>query len=188
MPTFYESEPIEKITITLNSSDYQNAYLFAEQNISPMHRRSVKTVLCINIAILIASFIPFYANHYSSYWIPICAVFLMLVAAGFFFLEQPRIIKKWAAQIFESNQFLRLSNQMILYRDCIVIENEYEKISEYWTDFDKCLENSGYFVLTGGINRYMLVIKKQDMSKEQICTVSTHMENTFARHYYKFKH
>jgi hypothetical protein len=188
MPTFYESDPIEKLTVTINSKDFQNAYLLAEQNISPIHHREVKAGFCLTIAALIGSSIPFYANHYASYWIPIGAIAVLLAIAVFFFLEQPRIIKKWAAQVFESNQLFRLKNEIVFYRDCVTSQNEYEKMIEYWTDFDRCLENSGYYVLTNGTNRSMLVIKKQDLSEDQLATISVHLENTFAYRYHKARH
>ena len=188
MPTFYESNPIEKLTVTLNSEDFQAAYNLAEQNISPFHHRELKTGFCLTLAVLIGSSIPCYAIHYASYWIPIGAIVVMLAAAIFFYEKQPRIIKKWAAQVFESNRLLGLKNQMVLYRDSMVIENEFEKASEYWTDFDKCLENPGYFVLTGGTNRSMIVIKKQDLSKEQLDKVSVHLQNSFAYRYHKARH
>jgi len=187
MPTFYESNPIEKLSVTLNSDDFQNSYNLVEQNISPIHHREVKAGFCLTLAVLIGSSIPCYAIHYASYWIPIGAIIVMLAAAVFFYAEQPRIIKKWATQVFESNQLLNLKNEIVLYRDCMVIENEYEKLSEYWTDFDKCLENSGYFVLTSGTNRSMVVIKKQDLSKEQLDRVSVHLQNFFAYRYHKAK-
>lgn len=188
MPTVYESNPIEVLTVTLNSEDFQTAYNLAEQNISPLHHREVKAGFCLTLAILIGSSIPCYAIHYASYWIPIGAIVVMLVAAAFFYVKQPRIIKKWAAQVYDSNRLLSLKNQMALYRDSMVIENEFEKATEYWTDFDKCLENSGYFVLTGGTNRGMVVIKKQDLSKEQLDKVSVHLQNAFAYRYRKSRH
>lgn len=188
MPTFYESDPIEKLSVTINSKDFQNAYILAEQFISPLHHREVKAGFCLTIAALIGSSIPCYAIHYASYWIPIGAIAVMLALAVFFYVQQPRIIKKWAAQVYDSNRLLGFTNTIIFYRDCVTIENEYEKILEYWTDFDKCLENPNYYVLTSGVNRSMFVIKKQDLSAEQLAAVSVHLENTFANRYHKYKH
>ena len=185
MPNFYESEPIEKITTKLESDDFQKAYLFAEQYISSFHRREVKAGICLTLAVLIGSTIPLYANRFSSYWIPICGVLCALAASAFFFLKQPNIIKKWAKQLFESNVLLRQENEVTIFRDSIMIQNSYEKQQEYWTDFNQCLENSNYYVLVGGMNRNLVVIKKQNLTSEQISTISAHLLNTFARCYHK---
>jgi hypothetical protein len=187
MPTFYEGEPVEKITVKLESSDFQKAYWLAEQYISPIHRRGVKVGICLTIAILIGSTIPLYANKFSSYWIPICAVLCALAAAAFFFFKQPSIIKKWAKQLFESNALLQQENEVIILRDSIVIQNQYEKQQEYWTDFDQCLENPQFYVLVGGMNRSLVVIKKKNLTGEQADTVSAHLFNSFARRYHKAK-
>lgn len=188
MPTFYEGESIETLTVTLNSNDFQNGFLLAEQNISPLHHRGVKAGLCLTLAALIGSVTPLYIYHFASFWIPICGIICALAAAVFFFVKQPQIIQKWAAQVFESNQLLGLKSEIVLYRDSVTIQNGYEKGLEYWTDFEKCLENSDYFVMTDGSNRQLFIIKKQELSQEQLALVSTHLMNTFARRYHKIRH
>lgn len=183
MPTFYEGEPLLILEQQLDGSDYRRAYLLNEHNLSAFRRPAVKGGFCLTAAAVIASAIPWYAYNYGAPWVPVSAIVLMLVLSVFFFREQPLIIGNWADKVFRSNSMLSQPTKVIIYRDSIVCENDYEKDREYWTDFSHCFESRDYFILSGGIARELLVLKKEllsDMEKQQL---SVHFVNTFAAKY-----
>nr|WP_319489601.1 YcxB family protein [uncultured Caproiciproducens sp.] len=185
MPTFYEGKPIEIIEQTVDPEDYAAAYYTAQSAISPMHKKWVKAGICLSTAIVIASFIPFYNARLATCWAPAGGIVLALALGFLFFFVQPNDIKKWADELYRSNGLLALPQKIQLYRDSVVLENSCEQILEYWTDFNKCLETGAAFVLTGGRERELLIIKKRGLTNEQTETISAHLAGTFASRYVK---
>lgn len=185
MPTFYEGSPIEKIAQSVGSADYAQAYYTAQSTFSPMHRKEVKAGICITAALLIGSVIPVYHVKFSTVWVPVCGIILALVLAAVFYFVQPYEIRRWAAELYQGNALLALPEQITVYRDSVVIENQYEQILEYWTDFAKCIETKDDFVFTGGRERALLTIQKRGLAEEQRSRLSSHFADTFASRYLK---
>lgn len=185
MPTFYEGGPVHTVEQMIGPEDYAAAYAAAQSAVSPMHKKWVKAGICASAAIVIASFIPFYRTKFSSCWAPACGIVLALALGFLFLFVQPGDIRRWAAELYRSNALLALPHKIELFRDSVVFENSCEKILEYWTDFAKCIETPSAFVLTGGRERELLIIKKQGLTNEQREKISAHLAGAFASRYVK---
>jgi hypothetical protein len=185
MATYYEGDPIGVVEQTLTAEEYAPEYRAAGGILSPFHRRGVKAGLCLSAALLIGSVIPLYRARFSTVFGPICGAALCVAFAALFYFYQPREIERWAAELFRSNALLSLPQKISVYRDSVVIESEREHILEYWTDFAGCLEDGEAFVLAGGRERDLLVIKKRGLSPEQIRSLSEHFSSAFALRYEK---
>ena len=185
MATYYEGSPIEVVEQTMSEQEYAREYRAAGEILSPFRRRGVKAGLCLSAALIIASVIPFYRTKFSTVFVPVCGVVLCIAFAALFYFYQPAEIERWAAELFRSNALLSLPQKISIYRDSVVVKSERERILEYWTDFAGCLEKKNAFVLAGGRERPLLIIKKQGLSPEQIRRLSEHFSETFALRYRK---
>jgi len=186
MPTFYDSEPILKTAFTLQKEDFGEAYYLNKNCRTFFSRHEVKTGLCFTCAMIIAAFTPHYTRVYASAWVPIAAIILAVFGMGYFFTVQPQRQKKRGELLFDSNRLLSKENSCLIYRDSLVYENEYEKYTHFWTDFERCTENDRLIVLSGG-ERALLVIKKENLSPEKKAMLSNHLSETFAVKYRKAK-
>lgn len=187
MPTFYDNEPIEEICQTISKDEYKEAFYIGDSAVSPMHTKWVKTGICLSAAIIVGSLLPIYRNNFITFWVPSCAFVIFLLLALYFYYIQPKEIKKWGEKIYITSAFLPLPQKIKIYRDSVVLENEYEKILEYWTDFAKCVETNSFYILTGGRERSLLIIKKNGLTPEQNQNISKHFSNEFALRYMKKK-
>jgi hypothetical protein len=185
MPSFYEGNPIEILAQDVSAKDYAAAYYAAQDSFSPMHKKEVKAGLCLSAAAVIASFIPLYRAHFASFWVPACGIMLALLVGILFYFVQPADIKKWAVEVYTSNALLALPEKVSIYRDSVIIENAHEQLMEYWTDFDKCIESKAAFVVFGGRERNLLIIKKQGLTEQQNNKISAHFADAFASRYQK---
>lgn len=185
MPTFYEGKPVEAIEQTVSAADYASAYYSVQSSLSLMHKREVKAGICVTLAVITGTVIPVYYARFLTFWGPFCGIFIFLALAAIFFFVQPNDIKSWAEELYRSNPLLSLPQKVTVYRDSLVVENEYEQFTEYWTDFSGCIETRDAFVLNGGRERNLLVLKKSGLSEEQKNRLSAHFSDTFASHYRK---
>lgn len=185
MPTFYEGKPIEIFEQVIDADDYAAAYYTAQEAISPMHKKEVKACLCLSVAAVIGALIPAYHTHSATFWVPFGGIVLAVLLAVLFYFVQPNDIKKWAAQLYRFNALLALPEKISIYRDSVLIENQYEQLMEYWTDFFKCVESKSAFVAIGGRERNLLIIKKQSLTEEQRNQITAHFSDAFASRYQK---
>lgn len=185
MPTFYEGNPVDILQQDISAEDYAAAYYTAQESFSLLHKKEVKAGLCLTAAIVIGSFIPIYRTRFSSYWIPAYGIVLAVLLAVLFYFIQPNDIRKWAADVYRSNALLALTEKISIYRDSVIIENEHEQLMEYWTDFSKCVESKSAFIVIGGLERNLLIIKKQGLTEQQINKISAHFGDAFASRYQK---
>lgn len=185
MATFYEGGPIEVIEQTLTAEEYARGYRAAGEFSSPLRRRGVQAGLCLSAAVLIGSVIPLYRARFSTFFLPVCGILLCVLFAALFYFYRPREIERGAQELFRSNALLSLPQKIGVYRDSVVVESEREHILEYWTDFAGCLENGEFFVLSGGRERNLLILKKQGLSAEQRRRLTEHFSATFALRYGK---
>ncbi|MDF1494725.1 YcxB family protein [Caproiciproducens sp. CPB-2] len=185
MPTFYEGGPVDTVEQTVGPDEYAAAYYTAQSAVSPIHTKWVRAGICLSAAIVIASFIPFYRARFFTCWGPACGIVLALALAFLFFFIQPDDTRKWAAELYRSNRLLALPQKIEIFRDSVVIQSSCEKMLEYWTDFSKCIETPSAFVVTGGRERDLLIIKKQGLTNEQIEKISAHLAGAFASRYLK---
>ena len=185
MPTYYEGEPILTIKQSLKKEEFREAYLLQEKGFSPFHRPKVKAGICLTAALIIGSSLPFCSRWFSTIFAPVCGILTCLFLACFFVFIQPNFMRNWAEKVFESNRFLKLETSISIYRDSAVMENEWERFTEYWVHFEKCLESDRLYVLIGGINKSLLVLSKAEMTDFQRQQLTAHFKNTFATRYRK---
>lgn len=185
MPTFYEGKPVEIFEQKMEADEYVQAYLTAQESISVFHKKEVRAGICLTAAAVIGSFIPQYKAYNATVWVPATAIFVALLLSVICYFMIPNETKIWGSRIYSSNALLALPEKITLYRDSVLIENKYEHILEYWTDFGKCIESKSLFVVTGGRERKLLVIRKQSLTEEQTNTLSAHFADTFASRYQK---
>ncbi|QEY35207.1 hypothetical protein FL966_09235 [Caproiciproducens galactitolivorans] len=188
MPTFYGGGPIETVSQTISSEDYANAYYAAYCASSPLRRRWVRAGIFLSAAIVIASCIPCYRAHFSTFWVPCGGIVLALAFCFLFGFVQPNDLKKWGARLYRSNALWSIPQQVEIYRDSVVIKNSYEQILEYWTDFSMCMETGSAFIAAGGRERELLIIKKQDLPNERVEAISAALSGAFAARYLKSGH
>ncbi|HEX3025989.1 MAG TPA: YcxB family protein [Clostridia bacterium] len=186
MPTFYEGNPIETVEQIISEQDYADAYYAAHSSSALLHRRDVQAGICLSLAVLCASVIPLYRARFSTFWGPVCGILAFLALAAVFFFLKPQDTKNWARRLYRSNALMALPQKVTVYRDSIVLENGRERFSEYWTDFSGCVETKDAFILTGGRERLLLLIKKKGLSPERQNMLSAHFADAFAYRFRKF--
>ena len=186
MPTFYEGEPIATFTFQVEESDFQEA-LFLELNFrSNMHRQEVKVGICATLAIFFAAMIPIFYGRFRSFWMPMIAVGFVVILGLFFLFWQPKSFRQLGAEFYRSNQLLSKKQTASVYRDSLIYQNDCETITQYWTDFDRCIENKSGLLLVGGEHR-LLILKTDVLSEEKQKQISEHMQAVFASKYHRVK-
>lgn len=183
MPTFYEGEPIATVYQTLKEEAYAKASVFAESYRSVWNRRGVRAAAALTVSALAFSCIPAYRYQYATAWIPIVTGCLAILLAVWFFFVQPENKRKRAVSYFHKNPFWKEPCKISLYRDSVCCDTQYEKICAYWSDYHACYENPEFLVVTGGWDRYLLIIEKKNIPPEQREAVSAHLREQFARRY-----
>ena len=172
--------PVLVLEQQLSAEDYAQAALLYENTLFPFRRYWVRAGICICVAVLVASAIPWYLSQFATAVVPICAVVFFLALALYFWREQPRRRLHGSVLQFCSSRLLRLPGKISVYQNGIVLENDAETLSEFWTDFSGCVEGHAYYVLWGGISRPLLILKKSVLSSEQKERLSAHLRSTFA--------
>ena len=184
MPTFYEGAPVLETSFKIEKDLYVNSLYKNETSLSLFKRKEVKAGICVAIALL---FIVNISNYkFDSFINPIVLAILFLSWAWFYFKTQPNIIMKLYEKRFETNKFLSLSQKVTLYRDSMIYENEYEKFSLYYTDFDFCMEDDKIIVLSGA-KRDFLLINKENLTNAEKEKTSEALKNAFAAKYKRVK-
>lgn len=186
MPTFYEGKPIETVEQTINAADYASAYYAAQSTVSLLHKKEVKTGICLTLAVISGCMIPLFHTVQPAVWGLIAASVALIGIAAVFFFAQPKDIRNWAEQLYRSNSLLAFAQKITIYRDSIQAESAHEQFLEYWTDFSRCVETRDAFVLVDGRERYLLAIKKEGLSRERVEAISAHLAGAFASRYQKF--
>jgi hypothetical protein len=186
MPTFYEGEPVEVLEQTVSAADFASAYYAAHSTASLVNRKEVRAGFCVTLAILCGSIIPLYSTRFSTFFGPVCGILAFLGLAAVFFFAQPADIKNWAEKVYASNRLLALPQKIGIYRDSIVAESERERFTEYWTDFSRCIETREAFVLAGGQERHLMIIKKDGLDAQREARLSSRFADAFASRYQQF--
>lgn len=172
--------PILSFEQQLSAEDYAQSALMYDNTLFPFRRIWVRAGLCICAATLTASTIPWYLSQFATAFVPAFAVVFFLALALFFWRELPRRRLHNAVLRFCNSRILRLPGKITIYKSGIVLENEVETLSEYWTDFSGCVVGQEYYVLWGGMSRPLLIIKKSPLSPEEEKILSAHLRNTYA--------
>lgn len=172
--------PVMVLEQQLSAEDYAHAALLYENTLFPFRRYWVRAGVCICVAVLVASAIPWYLSQFATAFVPACAILFFLALALYFWREQPRRRLHGAVLQFCSSNLLRLPGKISVYQNGIVLENDAETLSEFWTDFSGCIEGHAYYVLWGGISRPLLILKKSALPPEQAEQLGAHLKNTFA--------
>lgn len=182
MPTYYENA-VAQAEFSLTGEEYASAWLLYQSRFGRLKNNTLKTVLCVVVAILSGCYIPSYLTQYATFWIPAAVAAAALAAAVYFQILLPREEYKKGLTLFSNSRFLALDAKVELYRDSYVEENRYEKITGHWTDTLGCSETKELFVVMGGWDRQLLVLPKRTLSPQDTGAVSSHFQNTFVRSY-----
>lgn len=166
---------------------YANAYLLAHSTISPIYLPIVRAGICISLAILAASALPFYITFFSGFVAPVIAICFFVLLANFFLFVWPGIVRSRGAKIFDSNQLMSLSFCISFYKSFLEITNENEIIRQYWTEVDRSLETKKLFVILGGEQRPLVLINKEQLSDEQQNKLSSFLEKVMVYKHKKAK-
>ena len=162
---------------------YANAYFIAHSTISPIYLPIVRAGICLSLAILAASALPFYITFFSGFVAPVVAICFFVLLAVFFIFIWPGIVKGRGANIFESNQLMALPFSISFFKSFFEITNEKETIREYWTEVDRSLETKNLFIILGGEQRPLVLINKKELSDQQQSKISSFLEKVLV-----FKH
>ena len=154
MPGFYEGKPAAVVRQKMTGALYTQASLTARRQMFPLTRPGVRAGICVTLALLCLSGTPWYAARYGGVWAPVALEVLLLLLAAFFLFVQPKNEQAQLEKKFSSNPLLALETTASVYRDSVVLENECEKILEYWTEFQRCFETPRYFVAADGNGIY----------------------------------
>lgn len=173
------------VTQTLTEKDVISAAAAVKYFASPMRRRSIRTAVCLTVAVLAASTIPASLNFFGTAWIPITVASIAAAAAALIWFLQPVLEARRAEQWFRSCPLAAQPSKVTVFRDHVVLESEYEKITEYWTDFTLCAETKDIIAAGCGTERALLVVKKQGLSKEEAEQLSSFFRYAFEVRYFK---
>lgn len=187
MAGFYEEEPVQVLEQQLSAEDFEDAFLLYDYSASPIRSPQVRAGLCVCGALLAGSLIPWYAARFATVYVPVACIVLFLALALFFIREQPRQHRHQARRLYQSSRLFGVPSVVSVYRDRLMLKNEYEALTEFWTDYAGCVENSAYYVLGGGISRQLLVLKKSDLEQRQEEALTLHFVNAFAGRYRRVK-
>lgn len=166
---------------------YANAYLLAHSTISPIYLPVVRAGICLSLAILAASALPFYLTFFSGFMIPVIGIGIFLLLAIYFMFVWPILVRGRGAKIFESNQLMALPFSIAFFKSFFEISNEKETIREYWTEVDRSLETKDLFVILGGEHRPLVLINKKQLSNEQQSKLSSFLEKVLVYKHKKAK-
>lgn len=184
---FYEEEPVQVLEQQLNAEEYATARLVYDYSALPIRNPRVRAGLCACAALLAGSLIPWYATRFATVYVPVACVLLFLALALFFVREQPRQHRQQATALFQSSRLFPLPSVLSVYRDRLQLKNEHEALTEFWTDYAGCVENSAFYILGGGISRQLVVIKKNGLLPGQEAALTQHFANAFAGRYRRVK-
>lgn len=169
--------------LSVERNSFADAYFIAHSTISPIYLPIVKAGICVSLAVLSASVLPFYSTFFSSIIIPVIAISFFILLALFFIIVWPGIIKGRGAKIFDSNHMMSLPFSVSFFKSFFEIQNEKEIIREYWTEVDRSLETKNMFIILGGQQRPLVLIEKKHISAEQQNELSSFLEKVLI-----FKH
>lgn len=167
--------------------DYIKAFVRWENNLSIWHRRELSSFLMLGIAVILTAGIPIYRLWSVTFFIPGLLILLALMGSFYFWKLKPKEIEQWGQSTFQENALLGLSTQYFFYFEGVFFQNDYEEVREYWSDFEKCVEDDQYFILSGGMERGLLILCKKEMTKQEFIKVRQCLRQAFGPRYFKNK-
>lgn len=183
MPTYYEGAPIASFENTVSEKDYVRAWEIFEMRRGTLRGREIKCFFSLSAAVLCAvQSVAYRSNFFTAAVLCVLIAVFLLLFFYFLFLK-PRSVRNYAGEVFRSQKTLALSEKIEIYRDSFRLQNEYETLCGYWTDFSECVETPGLLVLLKGTDRILLVIDKEQRSEEEKRLLSEHFSSVYARGY-----
>lgn len=173
------------VSQTLSEQDYGLATAAVRYFAAPMRRRSMRAAVCLTVAALAAAFLPICQKNPNAHTAMVVVVILFALAAAAICLFQPIAERKSAAGWFHSCPLAALPETVTVSSDCAVVENECERMTEYWTDFTLCIETERLIAAAGGQERYLFVVKKDGLQKEEAERLSNLMRYAFDGRWYR---
>lgn len=167
----------------LSRQDFENGYFLMRKMVSPLHLPRVQGGLCLTGAALCATMIPTSLTYFGNLWGPVGGILFFLLLTGLFGWVIPSLTRSHGAWMFTTNRTLSLPYTMSIFPDHFVWENPHERVLAYWTDVHRCLENKRYYVLTGDLEKPLLVIQKAGLSTQECGELSRIFQKAVAGRY-----
>lgn len=183
MPAYDGKTPVAQVSQTLTAEEYARGALLVSRQASPLARPGVRAGVCVMAGAIAACTAPASLREYGSMWLPLLFILLFLALACWFWFFQPERELEGMRREFRQSPVLGLASQLQLYRDYFILRDEYEEITEYWTDFSECFEDGEFFAVSGGTERPLLLVKKEGLSPEEKEALQVHFQNAFAVRY-----
>ena len=177
-------EPVS-VTQKLTEQDYGEAVAAVKYFAAPMRRRSIRAAVCLTVAALTAASIPLCGKNLSAKVILIAVAIIGIAVALVIWLVQPEAEKKSAVKWFRSCPLAALQQTTVVSHDHAVVENECERMTEYWTNFSICVETEELIVAAGGQERFLLLVKKSGLPPKEAERLSRLMRYAFDGRWYR---
>lgn len=176
----------EPVTVkqTLTEQDYAAASAAVGYFAAPMRRRTVRAALCLTVSALTASVIPACGGYSAARVVGAIAILCAAAAIAVWF-GQPVADRRRAGRWFRSCPLAALPAEVTVSGDRAVVKSECERMTEYWTDFSVCVETDELIAAAGGRERFLLIVKKSGLSKEEAGRLSGLFRYAFDGRWYR---
>lgn len=185
MPGYYEGAPAAEISLTLLPKDLAKAKLMISRQMKPVTKPWVRAGMLFTASLLFLAILPYYWLRYGNFWVPVLLFLLFFGASLWARFRLPKLEEKGLEQKFATNKLRLLETKVTLYRDSFKVENEFQRFEGSWAEFSACYEDKNYIAAVGSGSYPLLVLKKEQMPKEQQEQASLCLQNYFAGRYKK---
>ena len=177
-------EPVA-VAQTLTERDYAEATAAVKYFGAPMKRRSIRAAVLLTVAVIAAAFLPISRENRSATGAIWALVILCAAAAAAVWAFQPPKERRDAARWLRSCPLAALPQTATVSPDRAVVENECERMTEYWTEFSVCVETERLIAAAGGQERSLFVVKKEGLPQDEAERLSELMRYAFDGRWYR---
>lgn len=121
--------------------------------------------------------------------VPVVAIVLLICMymCTYYIYNLPQKAKLEGEHNYRISKLLSKPFKVEIYRDCLIIKNEYEYLKRYYTEISDCFETDNSFVLIGGMEHNIVVISKKTLDDNQIENISGHFQREMIKQYRRTK-
>ena len=76
--------------------------------------------------------------------------------------------------IYQSSALLSETKKFRISRDCLSYKNKWEYLKRYNSELTDCIETEELFVLIGGLENRLIVIRKKGLQEQTVEKLSEH--------------
>ncbi|MDQ5983105.1 MAG: hypothetical protein RUMPE_00103 [Eubacteriales bacterium SKADARSKE-1] len=184
-----EKKPIIVLNSKWKKESYKNVMYTCEKKSGVLKRRMIgisfySVIFAGFLFLLYFRILGRYEVSLSSNWHFVCGILFSLISLYYYVMFLPKLIKKQAEKVFDSNKILQLPFKVSFFEDRFLYENEIERLVRYWTDILFCIETDEIFVIkdTGNI---VFILEKSDLSKKEIEDTANFLRDKLVNRYTK---